>query len=66
MSVAFILIGLFAITCTIIRPGFYWQSRKARQLRRLLGDTGASLVYILIGIFLIGIALADLTGMINL
>lgn len=50
--------GLFSIICTILKPAFYWESRKAKQLRNLLGNTATSVFYILIGAALTCMALA--------
>lgn len=44
-----IAVGLFALICTFLKPDFYWNSRKATRMRRLIGDFGASLLYYLIG-----------------
>lgn len=49
-SVLFIFIGLFAIILTILKPSFYWNSRKARGLRRVVGDLGATIIYLAIGL----------------
>ncbi len=58
MSFVFLICGLFTLLLTILKPAFYWESRKARSLRRLVGDTTASIIYIVIAIFLMGISLA--------
>lgn len=47
----FILIGLFTTICTVTKPNFYWNSRKAQRLRRVIGDTGAMVFYLAIGVF---------------
>ncbi len=65
-SLIFLAIGLFAIICTILKPAFYWESRKARQLRRPIGNTATSLLYIFIGLALVGIGIGDLLGIITL
>ena len=59
-SILFLLAGLFAIFCTLTKPAFYWESRKAKRLRRFVGDTIATVFYLGIGIFLVG------AGVINL
>jgi hypothetical protein len=34
----FVLFGLFALSGTLFRPAWFWNSRKARQGRAILGD----------------------------
>lgn len=53
LEILLIVIGLFAIICSILKPAFYWNSRKAMRLRRLLGDTLASAFYIVLGFAII-------------
>lgn len=65
-SIFILAAGLFAIICTILKPAFHWESRKAKQLRNLIGNTATSIFYILIGIALTCMALADLLGIITL
>jgi Flp pilus assembly protein TadB len=66
LSIVLVIVGIFAIICTIMKPRFYWESRKATRLRRLIGDTAASILYIIIGILASGIGIADLLGIISL
>ena len=61
-----IVVGLFAIICTVLKPAFYWESRKATRLIKLIGSTATSILYITIGILLVGIGVADLFGLISL
>lgn len=53
-GIIFILIGLFSIICTIKKPNFFWESRKALRMRKLLGDKITSIFYIVIGAFSLG------------
>ncbi|MBU5426613.1 hypothetical protein KQI41_09370 [Tissierella pigra] len=66
LSVVFIIVGIFAVICTIFKPSFYWKSRKAIRLRRLIGDKATTILYIFIGILIIFLGVANLTGMITL
>lgn len=45
-----IIIGIFMIICTIKKPNFFWNNRKAMPLRNLLGDKAVAIIYIIIGI----------------
>ncbi|WP_053956105.1 hypothetical protein [Inediibacterium massiliense] len=65
MSILILLVSIFTIICTLLKPPFYWESRKAKNLRRFLGDGGATIVYLLIGIFLLVTSLANLLGFIT-
>ncbi|WFD08950.1 hypothetical protein [Tepidibacter hydrothermalis] len=49
-----ILIGLFTLICTIKKPNFFWENRKALRMRRLIGDKITSIFYIIIGAFALG------------
>ncbi|MCT4604731.1 MAG: hypothetical protein N4A64_01295 [Marinisporobacter sp.] len=64
-SIIILLVGIFTIICTLTKPAFYWESRKARRLRRFIGDGGATIVYLIIGIFLIGFSISNLLGFTN-
>lgn len=66
ISIFLLAAGLFAIICTVLKPPFYWESRKARRLRNLIGNAATSVFYIVIGIFLVCFSLADLLGIITL
>lgn len=49
MCPAAILFCISIIVVTYLKPKFYWQSAQVRNVRRWLGDTGASLFYYAIG-----------------
>ena len=53
----FFAVGVFTVVCTIKKPAFYWESRKARNMRELIGDRGAEIFYVLLGLFLIGVSI---------
>ncbi len=57
MGIVLILIGVFTVVCTLGRFPFYWESRKARSMRRLIGDTGTTILYYFIGgmLFVMGV-----------
>ncbi|TCO79117.1 hypothetical protein [Marinisporobacter balticus] len=65
-SILLLLAGLFAIICTLKKPAFYWESRKARRLRRFIGDTAATFFYMGMGIILVGISIFNLLGIITI
>lgn len=64
-SIFLLLAGLFAIICTLKKPAFYWESRRAKRLRRFIGDTAATFFYIGIGIILVVISILRLLGIIT-
>lgn len=49
MGILFILMGIFTVFCTITKPNFYWNSRKALRFRKLIGDFGATVFYCVVG-----------------
>ncbi|PAB60230.1 hypothetical protein [Anaeromicrobium sediminis] len=59
-SILFLIAGLFAIICTLKKPAFYWESRKARRMRGFIGDTGTTIFYLIIGTFLTGAGIINL------
>ena len=50
MQFIFIIIGILTILGTYYKPAFYWESRKAVALRRIIGDTATEIFYYIIGI----------------
>ena len=52
-GIVFIAAGIFTLVMTLLKPPFYWHSRKAMRLRRLVGDTLTSMIYIVIALFCI-------------
>ncbi|MDF2474303.1 MAG: hypothetical protein K0R21_2085, partial [Anaerocolumna sp.] len=59
----YILIGLFIIIHTLLKPKYFWEHRKAKALRNRFGDTPTTILYLIIGglLFLLGILLGILT-----
>ncbi|CAH2213256.1 hypothetical protein [Tepidibacter aestuarii] len=55
MSVLFILIGLYTIIATVKKPAFFWENRKAKVMRKIVGDKIASVFYMAIGCFISGV-----------
>ncbi|WP_099192490.1 Imm17 family immunity protein [Tepidibacter mesophilus] len=55
MSLLFILIGLYTIIATIKKPDFFWENRKAKFTRKIVGDKIASIFYMIIGCFISGV-----------
>lgn len=48
-----LLVGIFTIYMIVKKPKFYWESRKAKQMRSLMGDKGTAFFYLALGAFLI-------------
>lgn len=49
MGFLFIVLGIFTLVCTFYKPSFYWESRKAKSMRKLIGDNGTTMLYYIIG-----------------
>ncbi|MCK8060619.1 MULTISPECIES: hypothetical protein [unclassified Fusibacter] len=58
--------GLFALICTVIKPSFYWESRKAKRMRKLMGDGITTVIYLVIGSAITVAGLLEIFGVINL
>ncbi len=52
-GIFFIAVGLFTLAMTLLKPSFYWNSRRAKRLRGLLGDGITTIFYIIIAILCI-------------
>lgn len=65
-GIIILLIGLFITICTLAKPSFYWENRKALRLRRLVGDGITTILYLIIGILCIGISIANFLGIVSL
>lgn len=61
-----IVIGIFTLVCTYYKPSFYWESRKAQQMRKLIGDKGTEIMYYLIGLGVLVIGLLGISNIISL
>ncbi len=49
MGILLVAVGAFTIFCTLTKPGFYWNSRRAQRMRRFIGDGATTLLYLVIG-----------------
>lgn len=66
MEIIFILIGIFTLVCTYFKPDFYWESRKAKRTRALLGDTITSIIYYIIGVSVCVFGILVMLNIINI
>lgn len=48
----FILAAAFTLWGAVRKPAFFWEHHKARTLRGILGDTGTTVLYIGIALYL--------------
>ena len=62
----FIAIGLFTIWGAVAKPNFYWNSRRAVRLRKFIGEGGAMIFYLVLGLALILVGVLSLTDVITL
>lgn len=51
LRMLFVLISVFVLWATAKKPAFFWEHSKARRLRGLLGDVGATLVYVAVALW---------------
>jgi len=66
MGYLLLAMGLFVIICTYFKPRIYWESGKARRLRRFVGDQATEIFYYLIGLFILGASILVLLDLISL
>ena len=52
-GIILLTVGIFTLFMTIKKPKFYWESRKSKQMRALMGDKGASIFYLALALFLL-------------
>jgi hypothetical protein len=62
MPVGIIGAGLFSIVCSVKEYPFFWQNRRARTIVLILGNSGAKVFYVTLGIALVAIGLGIATG----
>ncbi len=55
-----IVLGLALAALTIKRPTFFWESRRARFMRSIIGDKGTIILYLAIALFCVGSGIAML------
>ena len=65
MVILFIVLGIFTLVCTFFKPSFYWESRKARGMRKLIGDRGTSVFYYIIGLAVVVIGVLGMLDIIS-
>ncbi len=53
----FAFIAVFTLYGSIRKPAFFWEHPKARTLREIMGDKGASLFYMFLGFLFVLAAL---------
>ena len=61
-SILFVFAGLFSIAGAILDWEWFMTSRRAAMFVRLLGRTGARVLYALLGLFLVGLGAAGGLG----
>lgn len=49
-GIILILIGVFTLVCSIAKPNFYWNSRKANRMRKFVGDGMTTIIYLVLSI----------------
>ena len=57
LSAVLILAGLFCWYGTLSKASFFWDSRKAQSLRNLIGDLATKVIYLVLGLVIIGCGL---------
>ena len=60
-----IALGVYVLFCTLIKPRFFWESKKATRLRKSIGDSKAAIVYYVIAGIALLVGLLSMLGIIN-
>ncbi len=60
-----IALGVYVLLCTLIKPKFFWSSKKATRLRNSIGDDKAALVYYVIAAIALLVGILGILGIIN-
>lgn len=60
--ILFIITGVFSVIVSLKNWEWYFNKYKAQRLVRVFGRTGAKIIYILTGIFMVTIGIVCLTG----
>jgi hypothetical protein len=60
-----IIIGLFTIIHTIIKPSYFWEHKKALGIRQRWGDRATTIIYLVLGglLLTIGALIGVLTAL---
>jgi len=61
----FVAIGLFAVSGAVFDWEWFMTNRKARFFVAIFGRTGARVFYAILGLLLVGLGIAFLTGFID-
>ncbi|WP_432664951.1 hypothetical protein R9X47_01650 [Wukongibacter baidiensis] len=62
ISAILIIVGIFTFTCTLKKPNFFWEHRKAKLLRKTIGDKATSIFYFTISLIITVVGLFVLIG----
>jgi formate-dependent nitrite reductase membrane component NrfD len=60
-----IVLGLYVLVCTLTKPKFFWESKKAKRLRKSIGESNAAIVYYIIASVALLVGLLNRLGIIN-
>jgi hypothetical protein len=61
IDILLIGLGLFLIYVNLVKPDFYWNSRRIKMRRDYLGDRNTIVMYIVIGVIFIAVGMWGLT-----
>lgn len=60
-----IALGAYVLICTLIKPKFFWESKKATRLRKSIGDSKAAIVYFVIAAVALFVGVLSMMGIID-
>ncbi len=60
-----IALGIYVLVCTLAKPKFFWESKKATRLRKSIGDSKAAIVYYIIAGIALIVGVMSMLGIID-
>lgn len=59
LRIVALLVSVWLVVGVVYKPAIFWENRKARTLRALIGDSGAGAFYLILAVaFAVGAVLA--------
>jgi len=60
-----VALGVYILLCILVKPKFFWESKKATRLRKSIGDSKAALVYYVIAGIALSVGFLSLLKIVN-
>ncbi|RMD51739.1 MAG: hypothetical protein D6835_02955 [Candidatus Thermofonsia bacterium] len=57
LDIILIVFGIITILGVIFKPDIYWNRGRLRQTREIIGDRNTTILYLVVGIIMLGVGL---------